>query len=315
MRERYFQLERQLRQKQDEVSRLKDFFNDAKIKLARIEVREEDLVNEIRNELKRDVSELKYDGEEFSRDQLEREISRLKIQMEQIGGIDPMIVDEYNETSARYDFLTKESEDLQKAIESLKEVVKEMDQKISVEFEQAFEEINKEFAKYFKIIFGGGNANMVRVKSERRKQKNAGDENETDQQEESAESDQQPAEIGIDISACPPGKKIANLSMLSGGERSLTSLALLFAIISHNPPPFAILDEVEAALDEANSRRFSKILQELSHQTQFIAITHNRETMRQAALLYGVTMGDDGISQLLSVRLDQIGSGGNIKKN
>ena len=102
--------------------------------------------------------------------------------------------------------------------------------------------------------------------------------------------------------------------MLSGGERSLTSLALLFAIIAHNPPPFAILDEVEAALDEANSRRFGKILQELSAHTQFIAITHNRETMRQAALLYGVTMGDDGISKLLSVKLDQVGAGGNIKK-
>ena len=119
-------------------------------------------------------------------------------------------------------------------------------------------------------------------------------------------------EIGVEIAACPPGKKIANLSMLSGGERSLTSLALLFAIIAHNPPPFAILDEVEAALDEANSRRFSKILSELSGTTQFIAITHNRETMRQAALLYGVTMGEDGISKLLSVRLDQIGENGRI---
>ena len=100
--------------------------------------------------------------------------------------------------------------------------------------------------------------------------------------------------------------------MLSGGERSLTSLALLFAIISHNPPPFAVLDEVEAALDEANPRRFSKMLQELSDHTQFIAITHNRETMSQAGLLYGVTMQRDGISQLLSVRLDQIGEKGQL---
>ena len=100
--------------------------------------------------------------------------------------------------------------------------------------------------------------------------------------------------------------------MLSGGERSLTALALLFAIIAHNPPPFSILDEVESALDEANSRRFGKILQELSGTTQFVAITHNRETMRQASLLYGVTMGEDGISKLLSVRLDQVGQGGKI---
>ena len=96
--------------------------------------------------------------------------------------------------------------------------------------------------------------------------------------------------------------------MLSGGERSLTSLALLFAIIASNPPPFAVLDEVEAALDESNSRRFSRVLQEFVGQTQFVAITHNRETMRQATLLYGVTMGDDGISKLLSVHLDQIGA-------
>ena len=121
-------------------------------------------------------------------------------------------------------------------------------------------------------------------------------------------------EIGVDISACPPGKRISNLSMLSGGERSLTSLALLFAIISYNPPPFAILDEVEAALDEANSKRFGRIIQELSDNTQFITITHNRETMRQASLLYGVTMGEDGISKLLSVRLDQVGQGGRIIK-
>jgi chromosome segregation protein len=112
-------------------------------------------------------------------------------------------------------------------------------------------------------------------------------------------------ELGIEITACPPGKRIESLASLSGGERSLTSLALLFAIISHNPPPFAVLDEVEAALDEANSRRFSRILQDLGKATQFIAITHNRETMRQASLLYGVTMGADGVSQLLSVKLDK----------
>ncbi len=134
----------------------------------------------------------------------------------------------------------------------------------------------------------------------------------TEESEDAEENEEESGEVGVEIMACPAGKKIANLSMLSGGERSLTSIALLFAIISHNPPPFAILDEVEAALDEANSKRFSRILQELSNSTQFIAITHNRETMRQASLLYGVTMGDDGISKLLSVRLDQVGQGGKI---
>ncbi|KKT94399.1 MAG: Chromosome partition protein Smc [Parcubacteria group bacterium GW2011_GWC1_45_14] len=228
-----------------------------------------------------------------------------------------MIVEEYQETNTRFDFLSGELLDLEKAMESLREVIKEMEQKIDLEFAKAFEEINAEFTKYFKIIFGGGNAHLIKIKTKTSKRKaKDGAEAETGEDEatEGEENEDEKSELGIDIFACPPGKKITNLTMLSGGERSLTSLALLFAIIAHNPPPFAILDEVEAALDEANSRRFSKILQELSNNTQFIAITHNRETMRQASLLYGVTMGEDGISKLLSVHLDQIGQEGAIRE-
>ena len=316
LRERFFQVERESRVKQEQLNMIKDQFNDAKIKLARVEVREEDLTSEIKSELKCEIIDLKFDGEQINRELLEREISRLKLQMEQIGGIDPMIVDEYNETNARFDFLTQELKDLADALISLDSVIKEMDQRIKIEFEEAFEQINKEFTKYFRIIFGGGNAHLNKMKVKSRKSKSAEDDSQQQEDIEDAqdEKEDEHAEVGVEIFACPPGKKIANLSMLSGGERSLTSLALLFAIISHNPPPFAILDEVEAALDEANSARFSKILQELSGTTQFIAITHNRETMRQASLLYGVTMGEDGISKLLSVKLDQIGQGGKIVK-
>jgi len=317
LRERFFQLERESRSSQEQLNVLKDQFNDAKIKLARVEVREEDLTNEIKDELKCEVSALKFDGEAIDKETLEREISKLKLQMEQIGGIDPMIVDEYNETTARFDFLTQELKDLADALISLEAIIKEMDQRIKIEFEQAFEKINKEFTKYFRIIFGGGNAHLTKLKVKSRKSKALEEENDSEQadQENQETGDNDRDEVGVEIFACPPGKKIANLSMLSGGERSLTSLALLFAIIAHNPPPFAILDEVEAALDEANSARFSKILQELSGTTQFIAITHNRETMRQASLLYGVTMGEDGISKLLSVKMDQIGQGGKIIAN
>jgi chromosome segregation protein len=112
-------------------------------------------------------------------------------------------------------------------------------------------------------------------------------------------------EIGIDIKVSPPKKRIHSLAMMSGGERSLVSLALLFAVIAYSPPPFSVLDEVEAALDESNSERFSRILETLAKKTQFIVITHNRETMRAADILYGVTMGPDGVSQLLSVKLDK----------
>lgn len=322
LREKFFELEILLRAKQDELGKFKDRFSEAKINLAKIEVREEDLTREIESELKANPGGLKYDGSEIDRDHLEREIAKIKIHLEQAGGIDPLVVEEYEETKKRFEFLSQESDDLKNAIKSLMEVVKEMEEKIKKVFDEAFEQINKEFTKYFRIIFGGGNAHLIKSKVQSRKLKAE----ELEMAEEAptiAESDiggptAEPVgqeikeEIGVDIFACPPGKKIANLNMLSGGERSLTSIALLFAIISHNPPPFAVLDEVEAALDEANSRRFGRILQELSGDTQFIIITHNRETMRQASLLYGVTMGEDGISKLLSVKLDQVDRSGKI---
>lgn len=321
-REKFFQLEGQLQSKQSDLNRLRDNFNEAKIRLARVEVREEDLIEEVKNELHMEAKKLEYDGKPVDRDRAEREIRKLKFQMEQIGGIDPMVIQEYQETKDRFEFLTQESKDLEDAIESLKKIAKEMDQKIEKVFAGAFDQINKEFSKYFKIIFGGGNAKLIKTTKPRRvllRDRGAGiktEEQESDEEDdfEDKSEDEAKSEIGIDISACPPGKKINNLSMLSGGERSLTSIALLFAIISYNPPPFTVLDEIEAALDEANSRRFSLILQELSGSTQFIAITHNRETMRQASLLYGVTMGDDGISKILSVKLEQVGKGGEIKE-
>jgi len=303
-RETFFTKEKLWREKERALMILKDNLNEVKVRLARVEVREEDLVTLVRDELSIQVDDLTFDakeGESVERERLEREIARLKVEVEHIGTIDPLVVEEYQETEKRFQFLTHESADLKQATESLRVVIREMDEKIDVVFKKAFQEIRKKFEAYFKIIFGGGKAELSLVKVRNRKEGLADATLEGEATEASDED-----EYGIDIFACPPGKKITNLSMLSGGERSLTSLALLFAIISHNPPPFAVLDEVEAALDEANSRRFSKMLQELSDHTQFIAITHNRETMAQAALLYGVTMGADGVSQLLSIRLDQV---------
>lgn len=311
-RETFFVKEKLWREKERQLTVLKDSLNEVKVRLARVEVREEDLVALVHEELAMKVDDLKFDasqGGTVERERLEREIARLKVEVEHIGTIDPLVVEEYQETEERFQFLTRESADLKQASESLRVVVKEMDQKIDGVFQEAFKEIRKKFEDYFKIIFGGGKAELTMVKIKRRK---AAEEEEGMDEESGDDALGEAEEFGIDIFACPPGKKITNLSMLSGGERSLTSLALLFAIISHNPPPFAVLDEVEAALDEANSRRFSKMLQELSDHTQFIAITHNRQTMEQAGLLYGVTMGAEGVSQLLSIRLDQIGEGGKL---
>ncbi|MFA5962114.1 MAG: AAA family ATPase [Parcubacteria group bacterium] len=319
-RQQFFQLERELRLKQDEANSFKDKFNDFKISLAKIEVREEDLRARILEELKVEAELLEKKLEIVDQFSLEREIAKLKFQMEQIGGIDPLVVTEYDETEKRFQFLTTESADLENALVSLREVIKEMEKKVNEKFHETFDEINREFSKYFRIIFGGGDAHLTKVKIKARRTKEDLSEEEVAQQEgevegapDAIEEDaDNKDEIGIDITACPAGKKIASLAMLSGGERSLTSLALLFAIIAHNPPPFSILDEVEAALDEANSKRFGRIIQDLSDSTQFIIITHNRETMRQASLLYGVTMGEDGMSKLLSVKIDQVGKGGKI---
>lgn len=299
VRDQFFAKEKAWREKEALLGAQKDRLNEIKVRLARVEVREEDLQKLIREELGVEPGTLSYKGEPVERERIEREIARLKVEVEHAGTIDPMVQTEYEETSERFELLSRESEDLRQAMQSLRGVVSEMDAKIDAAFQRAFSEIKGKFNEYFRLIFGGGKAELNIVKLSRR-----GTAREDEEGEEESEEEEKVA-VGIDIFACPPGKKITNLSMLSGGERSLTSLALLFAIIAYNPPPFAVLDEVEAALDEANSRRFGNMLRELAEHTQFVAITHNRETMAQANLLYGVTMGSDGVSQLLSMRLDQ----------
>lgn len=326
-RTQFFALEKELREKQRVLDAVREQFNDIKVHIARTEVREEDVVSEVRNELGVEVEELvaHEDDDDGDREHLEREMYKLKNKYEQVGGIDPMVIDEYEEMQERFDVLTTESGDLIAAIAQLKEVIKEMDEKIHKEFVTAYKEINIEFTKYFRILFNGGNAKLTKITVDMTPKKKKEDEIQGDVEIEilndiDTEEDDEimtahaKTEIGIEIMASPPGKKVKHLSLLSGGERSLTSIAMLLAIISYNPPPFTILDEVEAALDESNSRRLAKIFGELSHKTQFIIITHNRETMRHSDTMYGVTMNDDGISQLLSVKLDQIKNDGEIAK-
>jgi len=229
-------------------------------------------------------------------------------------------VEEYKEAKIRFDFLTKEAKDLEEAMKNLRSVIKEMDKKIKVQFEEAFGFIDKKFQEYFRTIFGGGKAGLklIKIKNNRNlspEEVVSGEKIDLEEKEVNNEDeDEQETQWGVEISAVPMGKKITSLGMLSGGERTLTSLALLFSVIAHNPPPFAILDEVEAALDEANSGRFSRIIRRLSDKTQFVLITHNRQTMKESSLLYGVTMSDDGVSKLLSVKLDEVGENGEIKK-
>lgn len=312
-------LEDKLRRGRFELDKKKDALNETRIESAKNEVKEEDLKRRIRSEMRINPENLQYKGGEVDISRCDGEINRLKFQLEQIGGMDDTVIEEYDEMQKRYDFLSKESQDLYEAMKRLKKVIREMDAKIKDEFEEAFAFINKEFTKYFKIIFGGGKARLeqVEISTAKRSLRKTGVEDGVVDGSELLEEEQKEDEkqIGIEIFAEPVGKKISNLGMLSGGERTLTSIAMLFAIISHNPPPFAFLDEVEAALDEANSKRFGRILHELSGKTQFVLISHNRQTMREAALLYGVTMGGDGISKLLSVKLDQVDNKGRLIKD
>ena len=203
---------------------------------------------------------------------------------------------EYPKCKERFEFLSSQTADLREGIKSLEKIIKELDDKTKVQFEQVFAQINQVFDQYFKILFDGGRAKLVLEEVFNQQENQPGLAVEETQ-------DELPT-MNIEILATPPRKKIKSVETLSGGERALTSLALILAIISINKPPFVILDEVDAALDEENSVKFSKILRELSKNSQSIVITHNRQTMEVSDILYGVTMGQDSISKLVSLKLE-----------
>lgn len=317
-KEEIFSLQRQLSKKQSELTNAASRVNEIKIELAKIETKSEDLEKEMIDELSDEERELIYQAKNPAapKPQLFSEIQKIKRNLELIGGIDPQVTEEYKQTKERYDFLTDQSADLNKAIKDLEQAINNLGDIIKKQFDKSFEQINKQFGQYFKILFNGGRAQLSLVKEEIKEESEEGEEN----KEETEEGEQEPeaknkttpskkgqkAEkviTGIDIHATPPGKKLKGISMLSGGERALTSIALICAIIHYNPSPFVVLDEVDAALDESNSIRFASIIEKLVQKTQFIIITHNRATMDQSAILYGVTMGDDGVSRILSINI------------
>jgi chromosome segregation protein len=249
-----------------------------------------------------DFSELKISDQEImSEDRNEqkdrrRELEKMKIRIEEMGGgSGEDVMKEFNDATERDEFLIKEIEDLEKSSSSLKELIKDLDDQINTKFREGISKINTEFQKFFELMFGGGNASLKVVKTQARKKKDTDiDFNEEDEEE---------AEEGVDIDVNLPRKKVKGLMMLSGGERALSSIALLFAMSAVNPPPFIILDETDAALDEANSKKYGDMVDNLSEHSQLILITHNRETMSRAGIIYGITM-DQGVSQVLSIKFD-----------
>lgn len=251
-----------------------------------------------------------------------KQIEKLKIRLEDSGAAGGAeVMKEYKETEERDIFLGRELEDLEKAKKELATLIAELDVRIDYEFKSGILKINTEFQKFFSLMFGGGKAELSVVKEIRHRKKSdledlsealSGGEGfsgldiegnrHSEQSMVSSEVEQGPE--GLEVNVSLPRKKVKGLMMLSGGERALTSIALLFAVSQVNPPPFIILDETDAALDEANSKKYGDMIESLSKHSQLILITHNRETMSRAGVLYGVTMGPDGASKLLSIQFE-----------
>jgi chromosome segregation protein len=242
------------------------------------------------------INELPQEDRRMQEDRL-RGIDRLKIRVEEAGGAGEDVRTEHKDAVEREAFLAKELEDMAKSAAGLRELIKDLDDELSKTFAEGLLKVNASFGEFFALMFGGGSAKLVLEESA-----TALDPEDEDYDEFAPVLKGKP---GIEISVALPKKRVQSLMQLSGGERALTSIALIFAMSQVNPPPFLILDETDAALDEANSRRYGDMIENLAKKSQLIVISHNRETMSRAGILYGVTMGADGISKLLSVKFEE----------
>ena len=208
-------------------------------------------------------------------------LSALKSKIEELGPVNLAAIEEYQELTQRYEFLTKQQQDLTQSIDDLQKAISKINRTTKEIFLSTFNTLNETFNEVFKSFFGGGRASLVLI-----------DEN-------------NPLESGIDIIAQPSGKKLESISLLSGGEKALTAISLLFASFLIKPTPFCILDEIDAPLDEANIGRFTNALRKMTDKSQFIIITHNKRTMEMSDTLYGITMEEQGVSKIVSVRFNE----------
>lgn len=264
----------------DKILQYEKQLNDYKVKLTKYEMQVENYSNRLMDGYELTLEEaMKFEIALKDLQQVQAEVNELKNNIKKLGNINISAIDDYKDISERYEFLTKQRNDLTKAKEDLNEIIKDMEKKIKSQFIASFEVINDNFTEIFSILFNGGKAKLE------------------------LEDDENILSSGVEIKIQPPGKKLQNLSLLSGGEKSLTAVALLFAILKTKPSPFCILDEIDAALDEANITRYTNYLKSLTDTTQFILITHRKTTMEIADVLYGVTMEEEGVSKLVSVKL------------
>lgn len=293
-KQKVFELQDNMQEKQKKIDNLKEKKQQKELKLTKYETKQDDLSQEIKEEMSLSVQELIQKGVEpvewSKKGDMYDRIKEIDYELSLIGQIDPKIKQEYRHVKNKYDELQSQLQDLTEAMNDSRELIQELDETMKQQRKEGFSKIKSKFKEYFKILFKGGSAELNKRFEE------------TDSE---LLQHKQKKLSGIEIEASPPGKQIENIRVLSGGERSLVAIALICAVISTNPSPAIVLDEVEAALDDANSKRFIKILQQLSRESQFILITHNRTTMHAADMLYGVTMSQDGTSDLVSLDLQQ----------
>lgn len=269
-----------LTQVEEVILELKDSNYKLDMKSTRLEMQQQNFYTKLWEEYELTYKDAKDLRENLSDDiNITKEIKQAKDEINSLGHINPQAIEEYENIKERYEFLNEQSQDLERAKESLGKVIKDIEYKMEKQFIDEFIKIKTNFNDVFRKLFGGGEAQLV------------------------LEDEKDILNCGIEIIAQPPGKKLQSLSLLSGGERALTAISLLFGILLVKPSPFCILDEIEAALDDANVNRFAKFLQELSSDTQFIVITHRKGTMEHADVLYGITMEEEGVSKIVSLKL------------
>lgn len=260
---------------------ISEHVKDEEVKANRLDVELESRLNQLQEEYMITFEAAKDDYPlQLPIDEAKKKLKLTKKAIEELGTVNLGSIEEYDRVSERFEFLTEQKNDLEEAKKTLFDVIDEMDEEMSKRFSHTFYQIQGQFNSVFQALFGGGRADLILTNPD------------------------DLLNTGVDIVAQPPGKKLQNLGLLSGGERALTAIALLFSILKIRPVPFCILDEVEAALDEANVFRFSTYLKQFSKETQFIVITHRKGTMEGADVLYGVTMQESGVSKLVSVRLE-----------
>jgi chromosome segregation protein len=277
------QTEEILHTKRSEKEQVEQQINELKIEIGQLEVRKQDLVERVRDQLQIDLAESyqNYTHEDVDWEQIKQEINDLRGKIERLGNVNVDAIEEQESLETRHEFLSGQVQDLNSSRGQLQQLINRLNTKSRDNFQQTFDEIRVNFQEIFRKLFGGGKADIM------------------------LEDAEDILEAGIEIIAKPPGKETRSISLLSGGEKSMTALALLFAVFKSKPSPFCFLDEVDAALDEANNERFNMLLRDFQKDSQFVIITHSKRTMSIADILFGITMQIRGVSKKISVRFSE----------